>query len=523
MRTEMLTNGLHVQVLAGWGIQLHSCWQLPTGPPSFTGQRSHNTKAASLRFGDSLCTRLTCISTFHLPHPCPKPHPRGQCERRREGAGFLEVSRKAQPADQGGRYWIAIVLALQTVSFWSEQSFRSAVSERKPQEWHPPSRGHTASEAHPGSLSQALSGPWAQSREEQRSPLERLGGRRRFTRGRGAAVRGLQCEGLKGKAPRTVPHGRRSLAGYRPRGRKSQTRRKRLSTQARDAPHCAAPKTSSCPGTAETTEGGTQTWNLPTPKTSASSSKWPTCPPLPRHRLPGKPPRVKALSFLIQMIPRTSYVAHFKSEPYCPQSNQHDLEKTHMSVCHSRRSKPSRRGSPLRQIRQLKTHVLTAAGQHPASAAILRTSLTSPPLLPSLLFPQHWPPCCSLDPHGSGPSLHLEYSLQGGWRWPPPLLQASHSNITPCIAGHCIETHITMRSIESGWESVEWCGEPKPVLCDHLEEWDGEGDGREVQQGGGIGVPLTASWWLRRKESACNAGDPPSIPGSGRSPGEGNG
>ena len=61
------------------------------------------------------------------------------------------------------------------------------------------------------------------------------------------------------------------------------------------------------------------------------------------------------------------------------------------------------------------------------------------------------------------------------------------------------------------------------MLCDHLEEWDGEGDGREVQQGGGIGVPLTASWWLRRKESACNAGDPPSIPGSGRSPGEGNG
>ena len=33
------------------------------------------------------------------------------------------------------------------------------------------------------------------------------------------------------------------------------------------------------------------------------------------------------------------------------------------------------------------------------------------------------------------------------------------------------------------------------------------------------GVP----WWLRCKESACNAGDPGLIPGSGRSPGEGNG
>ena len=29
-------------------------------------------------------------------------------------------------------------------------------------------------------------------------------------------------------------------------------------------------------------------------------------------------------------------------------------------------------------------------------------------------------------------------------------------------------------------------------------------------------------WWLRGKESACNAGDPGSIPESGRSPGEGN-
>ena len=30
-------------------------------------------------------------------------------------------------------------------------------------------------------------------------------------------------------------------------------------------------------------------------------------------------------------------------------------------------------------------------------------------------------------------------------------------------------------------------------------------------------------WWLSGKESACNAGVPGSIPGSGRSPGEGNG
>ena len=30
-------------------------------------------------------------------------------------------------------------------------------------------------------------------------------------------------------------------------------------------------------------------------------------------------------------------------------------------------------------------------------------------------------------------------------------------------------------------------------------------------------------WWFSAKESACNAGDMGSIPGSGRSPGEGHG
>ena len=34
-----------------------------------------------------------------------------------------------------------------------------------------------------------------------------------------------------------------------------------------------------------------------------------------------------------------------------------------------------------------------------------------------------------------------------------------------------------------------------------------------------LGLP----WWLICKESACNAGDPGSISGSGRYPGEGNG
>ena len=33
---------------------------------------------------------------------------------------------------------------------------------------------------------------------------------------------------------------------------------------------------------------------------------------------------------------------------------------------------------------------------------------------------------------------------------------------------------------------------------------------------------IMLTWWLSNKESACNAGDVSSIPGWGRSPGEGN-
>ena len=36
-------------------------------------------------------------------------------------------------------------------------------------------------------------------------------------------------------------------------------------------------------------------------------------------------------------------------------------------------------------------------------------------------------------------------------------------------------------------------------------------------------LPRGPPWWLSGKESACNAGDPGSIPGSGRSRGEGRG
>ena len=72
------------------------------------------------------------------------------------------------------------------------------------------------------------------------------------------------------------------------------------------------------------------------------------------------------------------------------------------------------------------------------------------------------------------------------------------------------------------------------VLCDELERWDGGRGGggwavggREVQEGGDICAHIAVYRGFPGgsdgKESACNVGDLGSIPGSGRSPGEGNG
>ena len=54
--------------------------------------------------------------------------------------------------------------------------------------------------------------------------------------------------------------------------------------------------------------------------------------------------------------------------------------------------------------------------------------------------------------------------------------------------------------------------------------------GKSVLQDLGRGFVLSQdirikgeAWWLSGKESACNSGDVGLIPGSGRSPGEGNG
>ena len=42
-------------------------------------------------------------------------------------------------------------------------------------------------------------------------------------------------------------------------------------------------------------------------------------------------------------------------------------------------------------------------------------------------------------------------------------------------------------------------GNPKPVLCDNLKGWDGEGGGRGVQEGGGVCIPNAYSCCCKAK------------------------
>ena len=55
-----------------------------------------------------------------------------------------------------------------------------------------------------------------------------------------------------------------------------------------------------------------------------------------------------------------------------------------------------------------------------------------------------------------------------------------------------VETYITIYKIDSQGELV-WLRKLKQGLCISLEGWDGEGDGKEVQKGGDICIPMVDS------------------------------
>ena len=55
------------------------------------------------------------------------------------------------------------------------------------------------------------------------------------------------------------------------------------------------------------------------------------------------------------------------------------------------------------------------------------------------------------------------------------------------------ETYITICNTDGQREFAVWLRKLKQGLCVNLEGWDGEGDGRELQKGGDICVPVADS------------------------------
>ena len=56
-----------------------------------------------------------------------------------------------------------------------------------------------------------------------------------------------------------------------------------------------------------------------------------------------------------------------------------------------------------------------------------------------------------------------------------------------------METYITICKIDSQWEFAVCLRKLKQGLCINLEGWDGDGDGREVQKGGDVCIPMNDS------------------------------
>ena len=58
-----------------------------------------------------------------------------------------------------------------------------------------------------------------------------------------------------------------------------------------------------------------------------------------------------------------------------------------------------------------------------------------------------------------------------------------------------METYTTICKIDSQQEFAICLRKLKQELCINLEGWDGEGDGRQLQKGGDICIPMADSCW----------------------------
>ena len=62
-----------------------------------------------------------------------------------------------------------------------------------------------------------------------------------------------------------------------------------------------------------------------------------------------------------------------------------------------------------------------------------------------------------------------------------------------CMEKSNMEPYITICKVDSQWEFTVWLRKLKQGLCIKLDEWDVVGDGREVQKGGVICIPMADS------------------------------
>jgi len=56
-----------------------------------------------------------------------------------------------------------------------------------------------------------------------------------------------------------------------------------------------------------------------------------------------------------------------------------------------------------------------------------------------------------------------------------------------------MDIYITICKTDDQWEFAIWLRKLKQGLCVNLEGWNGEGDGREVQEGGDMCIPMADS------------------------------
>ena len=68
-----------------------------------------------------------------------------------------------------------------------------------------------------------------------------------------------------------------------------------------------------------------------------------------------------------------------------------------------------------------------------------------------------------------------------------------------------MEAYTTTCKIDSLQEFAVWLRKLKQKLCINLEGWDGEGDGREVQKGGDVCIPMANSSEAWQKTKLCEA------------------